>query len=72
MEDISLVTVVLMLPLAGMILMMIFARSDQQYRWASLITSLITFGVSLLLLRSFDTTVAGLQPDTAQDNVWIS
>jgi hypothetical protein len=33
MEDISLVTVVLMLPLAGMILMMIFARGDQQYRW---------------------------------------
>ncbi len=70
MEDISLVTVVLMLPLAGMILMMIFARSDQQYRWASLITSLITFGVSLLLVRNFDTAVSGLQ--MAQDNVWIS
>jgi NADH-quinone oxidoreductase subunit M len=70
MEDISLVTVVFMLPLAGMILMMVFARGDQQYRWASLVTSLVTFGVSLLLVRNFDTTVSGLQ--MVQNDRWIS
>jgi NADH-quinone oxidoreductase subunit M len=70
MEEISLVTVVFMLPLAGMILMMVFARGDQQYRWASLITSLVTFGVSLLLVRNFDTAVSGLQ--MVQNDRWIS
>ncbi len=70
MGDISLVTVVFMLPLAGMILMMIFARGDQQYRWGALLTSLITFGVSLLLLRRFDTAVSGLQ--MVQNDGWIS
>jgi NADH-quinone oxidoreductase subunit M len=72
MEDITLVTVVLMLPLAGMILMMIFARGDQQYRWGALLTSLITFGVSLLLLRGFDFSAPGLQERLTQNNAWIS
>jgi NADH-quinone oxidoreductase subunit M len=70
MGDISLVTVVFMLPLAGMILMMIFARGDQQYRWGALLTSLLTFGVSLLLIRNFDTAKSGLQMD--QNVGWIS
>jgi NADH-quinone oxidoreductase subunit M len=70
MEDISLVTVVFMLPLAGLIGMLIFARTDQHYRWIALLTSLVTFGLSLLLVRNFDTGVSGLQ--MVQDNEWIS
>ncbi|MCL4236936.1 MAG: NADH-quinone oxidoreductase subunit M [Anaerolineae bacterium] len=61
MEDISLVTVVLMLPLAGLVLMMLFSRTEQAYKWAALVTSLVTFGASLLLVRNFDTSAAGLQ-----------
>lgn len=54
-------TVVLMLPLVGMVLMLLLARSDQQYRWWALVTSLVTFAVSLLLVRNFDKTADGLQ-----------
>ena len=70
MEDISLVTVVLMLPLAGLVLMMLFSRTEQAYKWAALVTSLVTFGVSLLLVRNFDTGVSGLQ--MVQNVGWIT
>ena len=70
MEDISLVTVVFMLPLVGLFVLLIFGRTEQQYRWGALTTSLITFGASLLLVRSFDTGVAGLQMVHHMD--WIS
>ncbi|MBP8973263.1 MAG: NADH-quinone oxidoreductase subunit M [Anaerolineae bacterium] len=70
MEDISLVTVVLMLPLAGLVLMMLFSRTEQAYKWAALVTSLVTFGVSLLLVRNFDTKVSGLQMVQRVD--WIT
>ncbi len=70
MEDMSLVTVVLMLPLAGLVLMMLFSRTEQAYKWAALVTSLVTFGVSLLLVRNFDTNVSGLQMVQRVD--WIT
>jgi NADH-quinone oxidoreductase subunit M len=70
MGDISLVTVVFMLPLVGMVLTMILARSDQQYRWWTLGWSLLTFGASLLLVRNFDTSVSILQMDQKFD--WIT
>ena len=62
MGDISLVTVVLMLPLVGVIpLLFVRNLTEQTIKWLTLIVSLITFGASLLLLRNFDTGVAGLQ-----------
>jgi len=70
MADISLVTVVFMLPLVGMALMMILARTDQNYRWSALAVSLLTFAASLLLLRNFDTGTGGLQMEQKFD--WIS
>ncbi len=70
MEDISLVTVVLMLPLVGLVLMMLFSRTEQAYKWAALVTSLVTFGVSLLLVRNFNTGVSGLQ--MVQNVAWIT
>jgi NADH-quinone oxidoreductase subunit M len=63
-------TVVFMLPLVGLVLLLLFARSDQDYRWGALATSLITFGVSLLMLRTFKTDVPGLQLDQKQS--WIT
>src|SRR5690606_4360709 len=71
MEDIALVTVVLMLPLVGVIpLLFVRSLTDQTIRWLSLTVSLVTFGLSLLLLRNFDQGVAGLQ--MAQRWEWIS
>ena len=71
MEDISLVTVVLMLPLVGFF-PLVFVRSltDQTIRWLTLTISVITFGASLLLLRNFDSNQSGLQMVT--DWEWIS
>lgn len=71
MEDISLVTVVLMLPLLGFI-PMLFVRSltEQSVRWIALITSLVTFGASLLMLNNFDIGLGGLQMEQKWD--WIS
>jgi len=55
MEDISLVTVVLMIPLLGLIpLLFVRNLTDNAIRWITLIISLVTFGASLLLLRSFE------------------
>lgn len=70
MEEISLVTVVFMLPMVGFVLMLLFGRSEDHYRWGTLLTSLVTFGVSLLLVTNFDTGVAGLQMVQKVD--WIS
>lgn len=70
MEDISLVTVVFMLPLVGLVLMLLFTRTEQGYRWGALGTSLVTFGASLLLVRNFDTSVSGLQMVQKVD--WIT
>ncbi len=70
MEDISLVTVVFMLPLVGLVLMLLFARTEQGYRWGALVTSLVTFGASLMLLRNFDTGVSGMQMVQKVD--WIT
>ncbi|MCC6799088.1 MAG: Fe-S-binding domain-containing protein, partial [Anaerolineae bacterium] len=71
MEDISLVTVVLMLPLLGA-LPLIFVRSltEQTMKWLSLTVSLVTFGLSLVLLLNFDRSMAGLQMVQKWD--WIS
>lgn len=71
MEDISLVTVVLMLPLLGVIpLLFVRSLTEQIIKWLTLTVSLVTFGLSLLLLFNFDTNVAGLQ--MAQKWEWIS
>ena len=71
MEDISLVTVVLMIPLLGLIpLLFVRNLTDNAIRWITLIISLVTFGASLLLLRSFELGNPDLQ--MAQANTWIS
>ncbi|MCD4685612.1 MAG: NADH-quinone oxidoreductase subunit M [Anaerolineae bacterium] len=72
MGNISLVTVVFMLPMVGFVLMLLFGRDDDHYKWGALLTSLVTFGVSLLLVTTFDTGQSGLQEDMVQKVEWIS
>lgn len=69
-EDISLVTVVFMLPLVGVFALLLFARTENAVRWLTLGFSLATFAVSLLMLRNFDLTESGLQ--MVQKNDWIT
>jgi NADH-quinone oxidoreductase subunit M len=72
MDDISLVTVVFMLPLLGVAaLILLRTLSDQAIRWTALTFSLVTFAVSLLVLREFDSSVVGLQPSMTDHWNWI-
>ncbi len=71
MEDISLATVVLMLPLVGALVLAFWrGLSDRQIGYYALGISLATFAVSLLLVYNFDTAKAGLQ--MVQNNRWIA
>jgi len=67
----SLVTLVLLLPLVGFFLILIFQKEEQAetIKWTALITSIVTFVASLLLWASFDNTQAGLQFVTKWD--WL-
>lgn len=56
----SLATVILFLPLLGLIPLAFFRLNDTAVRVTTLVTSLITFGFSVILLGQFDKT-AGMQ-----------
>ncbi|MFN8451079.1 MAG: NADH-quinone oxidoreductase subunit M [Anaerolineae bacterium] len=60
---ISLATLVLMLPLVGFFLILLFQREEQAetIKWTALITSIITFVASLLLWVGYDGAQPGLQ-----------
>lgn len=68
----SLVTLVLLLPLVGFFLILLFQREEQveTIKWTALITSIVTFVASILLWAGFDQTQAGLQFITKWD--WLS
>ncbi|MBN2044680.1 MAG: Fe-S-binding domain-containing protein, partial [Anaerolineales bacterium] len=57
-------------PLLG-VLVLLFLKPEQKNvaRWVALITSLITFGVSLAVLFQFDPTRGGIQLEAQQS--WI-
>jgi NADH-quinone oxidoreductase subunit M len=59
------------LPLAGVLGIGLFGRkNDAAARWVALITTLVTFAVSLVMLFSFDQHVAGFQ--FLEDAPWFA
>src|SRR5262245_59136698 len=64
----SLTTVVLFLPLIGLI-PLLFIREVYQARWIALGFSLLTFVASILLWLGFDASKPGLQ--LVQRNEWL-
>ncbi|NJL92877.1 MAG: NADH-quinone oxidoreductase subunit M [Anaerolineae bacterium] len=67
---VSIASVVLFAPLVGLIPLLFFGRlSDQQVRISTLITTLVTFGFSLLMLGSFDSADGGMQLEHIEE--WI-
>jgi NADH-quinone oxidoreductase subunit M len=65
-----LLVVVLLLPLAGALLTMLLPREEEGViRGVGLVTALVTFAVSLLIWKRFDTTAAGFQ--LVVDKSWI-
>src|SRR5712691_6844293 len=62
MKNDVLITVVLFLPLFGLIPIPFFSKArEQQVKWIALMFSVLTFGAALILLSQFDPSVAGLQ-----------
>ncbi|NDJ84782.1 MAG: NADH-quinone oxidoreductase subunit M [Chloroflexi bacterium] len=59
---VSLTTIVLFAPLIGMLIIIFSGRvNDERSKWVALITSLVTFVLSVLMLFAFDRDVSGLQ-----------
>ncbi len=67
---VSLTSIVLFLPLIGFLIIMLMGRlSDERIKWVALTTSLITFGLSLVMLANFESGVSGLQMEHIAE--WI-
>src|ERR1700686_544244 len=66
----SILTLVTFLPAIGALALMLMPRNDRALRWAALIISIATFGLSLLLPLWFDFANHDFQFQS--NNVWIS
>lgn len=66
----TLATLVLFAPIIGFFIILFSGRmSDERVQWTALITMLVTFGLSVVMLLSFDSAEAGLQME--QKFEWI-
>ena len=77
----NLITITTFLPLFGAVALVLHGifwkargtsqeKLDEQYRWLTLLVTLVTFAVSLLLLAGFDRTQAG--PQMEERVTWIA
>jgi len=66
----SILTLVTFVPAIGALVLMLMPRNDRALRWAALIISLATFGLSLYLPLNYQHGVAGFQFEL--NRVWIS
>lgn len=67
--DHSILTLVTFLPAVGALALMVMPRNDRALRWAALIVSIVTFGLSLYLPIYFNHGVSGFQFDVNRN--WI-
>src|SRR5437016_8991223 len=59
------------LPLGGVIALLVWRRAtDTQVRTVALVTTLVTFAISLAVVATFDRSVPGFQH--VQDASWVS
>jgi NADH-quinone oxidoreductase subunit M len=74
MKDWPILTTIILLPVAGALFLAILRGSDEaakrNARWIALWTTLITFGVSLVLLVQFDPSIGGFQ--FVEHRPWLS
>ncbi|TDJ32746.1 MAG: NADH-quinone oxidoreductase subunit M [Gammaproteobacteria bacterium] len=61
MSQLPILSIVIWLPALVGVLLIVAVRSRQTARWLALLTSLVTFGVSLQLYAGFDTSTAAMQ-----------
>lgn len=70
MNDLSLPTILMLAPVVGMLVIMFWRNmSENRAKWVALIASLVTFGLSLLMLIAFDPDVDGMQMEEVHN--WI-
>lgn len=68
----SLLNYILWLPFIGMIAVLVMPKGkDQWVRYASLVTTFITFICTLVLWGQFDNSIAGMQPNFMVEMPWI-
>ncbi|HEY7404921.1 MAG TPA: NADH-quinone oxidoreductase subunit M [Candidatus Angelobacter sp.] len=67
----SILTIVTFLPAVGALVLMLMPRNDRALRWGALITSLLTFAFSLHIVRFFDYSQHGFQPQFDINVPWI-
>src|SRR6476660_2269477 len=65
----SILTLVTFVPAIGALLLMLMPRNDRALRWAALIISIATFGLSLFLPMYYDYGASGFQFETNRN--WI-
>ncbi|MCG3159148.1 MAG: NADH-quinone oxidoreductase subunit M [Acidobacteria bacterium] len=75
----NIITITTFLPLVGAIVLLLYSavagrdgdqeKRDNQYRWITLIVTIITFAVSLGAILKFDSSIAG--PQLVQRSPWI-
>jgi NADH-quinone oxidoreductase subunit M len=65
----SILTLVTFLPAVGALLLMLMPRNDRALRWAALVISIATFGLSVYLPVNFDHSASGFQFDVNHN--WI-
>ena len=68
--DFPILSLAIFLPTFGALIIWLFVKGDNAVRWASLLTSVATFIVTLPLLFKFDTTTAHMQFE--EFHPWIS
>src|SRR5215467_10751191 len=67
----AILTIVTFAPAIGAVLLMLLPRNDRVIRWTALIVSLLTFAFSLHIVRFFDYTHRGFQPQFDINHPWI-
>jgi NADH-quinone oxidoreductase subunit M len=67
----SILTVVTFLPAVGALALMLMPRNDRVLRWTALVVSLLTFAFSLHMVRFFDYSQRGFQPQFDTNHPWI-
>src|SRR3954470_3732266 len=65
----SILTLVTFVPAVGALALMLMPRNDRALRWAALIISIATFGLSLFLPMDYDYGASGFQFETSRN--WI-
>jgi NADH-quinone oxidoreductase subunit M len=67
----SILTLVTFAPAVGAVILMLLPRNDRLLRWVALIVSIVTFALSVHIVRFFDYSQHGFQSQFETNHHWI-